>query len=124
MLDVSQSADANRYSRFPPEGPPECPLEYSLDRPITKDLGKVVGGLNAADSNYGRLGAESPGAKTTLGAPVRAGADESASLRLIKTARLPICKRRHLDHRVTGDSRARLASNFKQVIHIEWLIRT
>jgi hypothetical protein len=106
VLDVSQSADANRYSRFPPERPPECPLEYPLGHPIDEDSGTVVGGLNAADINYGRLGAGSPGAKTTLGAPVRAGADESASLRLIKTARLAICKRRHADHRVTGDSSA------------------
>jgi hypothetical protein len=44
-------------------------------------------------------------------APFGAGADESASLRLIKTGRLPICKR--------------LAPHFpQQVIHIEWLIRT
>lgn len=44
-------------------------------------------------------------------APFGAGADRSASLRLIKTGRLPICKRR--------------ATHFsKQVIHIEWLIPT
>ncbi len=43
-------------------------------------------------------------------APFGAGADESASLRLIKTGRLPICKRP--------------PRQFKQVIHIEWLIPT
>ena len=42
-------------------------------------------------------------------APIGAGADESASLRLIKTGCLGICKRPPLFHRV---------------IHIEWLIPT
>ena len=86
-------------------------------------------------------------------APVGAGADESASLRLIKTGRLPICKRPPHDLARSGDAdrgpadqgqadqqvarlahfrerhgphspRGMPACHFQQVIHIEWLIRT
>ena len=97
MLDVSQSASdpsvSDSYSRrpnnWPLEYPPEHPIEYQMR-------------YSVKDRNFEGLGAC---------APVGAGADESASLRLIKTGRLPICKR--------------LAPHFsKQVIHIEWLIRT
>ena len=101
MLDVSQSAGSatdlsalilsvlgDRYSRDPLEYPPEHPHEYQM-RYSSKD--HVFEGLGAC-------------------APVGAGADESASLRLIKTGRLAICKRP--------------PRQFQQVIHIEWLIRT
>lgn len=112
MLDVSQSAQSdndsrsafdgrsdsdacdgcpafdNRNVRYPLEYPLEHPLEYRKEYSI---MDQVFEGLGAS-------------------APVGAGADESASLRLIKTGRLPICKRR--------------APYFKQVIHIEWLIPT
>ena len=99
MLDVSQSASdasdpsvSDSYSRrpieWPLEFPPGHPIEYQM-RYSAK--GHIFEGLGAC-------------------APVGAGADESASLRLIKTGRLPICKRP--------------APYFKQVIHIEWLIRT
>jgi hypothetical protein len=103
VLDVSQSAaNASRYSRYPLECPLEYPLEYHGGYSIK---GRVCEGLGA-------------------GAPVGAGADESASLRLIKTGRLPICKRRHLGDRPERHRRGGRASYFKQVIHIEWLIRT
>ena len=96
MLEVSQSARSaldDRYSRHPIEGPLEYPLEHPIEyRNGYSSKGRVFEGLGAS-------------------APVGAGADGSASLRLIKTGRLPICKRR--------------ATHFsKQVIHIEWLIPT
>ena len=91
MLDVSQSAQSvsrKSVSRCPLEYPLEHPLEYRNEYSIK---GPVFEGLGAS-------------------APFGAGADESASLRLIKTGRLPICKR-HPPYT-------------KQVIHIEWLIPT
>lgn len=85
MLDVSQSAQSvSRPLEYPLEHPPEYRNEYSIKDRIFEGLG--------------------------AGAPFGAGADESASLRLIKTGRLPICKRH--------------AQYTKQVIHIEWLIPT
>lgn len=107
MLDVSQSAaNASRYSRYPLECPLAYPLEYRAGYSIK---GHVYEGLGA-------------------GAPVGAGADESASLRLIKTALLPICKRRHAhrgsDHGADHRRHGGFTSHFTQVIHIEWLIRT
>ena len=96
MLDVSQSARRSEFDarRYPLEYPREHPLEYRLAyRNGYRIKGQVCEGLGA-------------------GAPVGAGADESASLRLIKTARLPICKR------------PRRGPSSKQVNHIEWLIRT
>lgn len=107
MLDVSQSADADRYSRYALEYPLKCPLVKSTLEYFIRGL--VCEGLGA-------------------GAPVGAGADESASLRLIKTARLPICKRRPTDNsrerQVGRRHGGRPESNLIQVNHIEWLIRT
>ena len=96
MLDVSQSAQSvsrKSVSRCPLEYPLEHPLEYRNEHfyLCSAIKGQVFEGLGAS-------------------APFGAGADESASLRLIKTGRLPICKR-HAPHT-------------KQVIHIEWLIPT
>ena len=96
MLGVSQSARRSAfdacYGRYPLEYPLKHPLEYRLE---------YRNGYSTKDQVFEGLGAS---------APVGAGADESASLRLIKTGRLPICKRH--------------APYTKQVIHIEWLIRT
>jgi len=96
VLDVSQSASdpsvSDSYSRrpieWPLEFPPGHPIEYQM-RYSAK--GHIFEGLGAC-------------------APVGAGADESASLRLIKTGCLPICKRP--------------PRQFHKVIHIEWLIPT
>lgn len=89
VLDTSElgSRCSRRQIKRPLEYPPLHPLEYRVRYSIK---GHVFEGLGAF-------------------APVGAGADESASLRLIKTGRLPICKRPPL---------------FQQVNHIEWLIRT
>ena len=95
MLDVSQSAQS--VSR---KSVSRCPLEYPLEHPLAYPL-VYQWGYPIKGQDFEGLGAS---------APVGAGADESASLRLIKTGRLPICKR-HAPHT-------------KQVIHIEWLIRT
>jgi hypothetical protein len=87
VLDVSQSAQS--ASRYPLEHPLEYRNGHIIKCPAIKS--QVFEGLGAS-------------------APFGAGADESASLRLIKTGRLPICKR-HPPYT-------------KQVIHIEWLIPT
>ena len=90
MLDISQSAQS--VSRKSVSRPLEYPLEHPLEyRNEYSTKGQIFEGLGAS-------------------APFGAGADRSASLRLIKTGRLPICKR-HTPHT-------------KQVIHIEWLIPT
>ena len=92
MLDVSQSAKAKAcYSALPVE----CPLEYPPEHPLEYQMRYSTEGYD-----FEGLGAC---------APFGAGADESASLRLIKTGCLAICKRPPLFHRVN---------------HIEWLIRT
>ena len=103
MLDVSQSAQSaidRRYSR--PSNYSRNPLEYPCEHPPEHPL-LYQWGYSAKGQVYEGLGAS---------APVGAGADESASLRLIKTARLPICKR------------PRRGPSSKQVNHIEWPIRT
>ena len=100
MLDVSQSAQPVSRKSVSRKSVSR-PLEYPLEPPLEHRLANCKGYSTKGQVCEG-LGAS---------APFGAGADESASLRLIKTGRLPICKRRgpHIH---------------KQVIHIEWLIRT
>lgn len=100
MLDVSQSAQS--VSR---KSVSRCPLEYPLEHPLEYRLEYLNGHISRRSAIKGQV-FEGLGAS----APFGAGADESASLRLIKTGRLPICKR-HPPYT-------------KQVIHIEWLIPT
>ena len=79
------------YGRYPLEYPRKHPLEYRLEyRDGYSIKGQVFEGLGAS-------------------APVGAGADESASLRLIKTGRLRICKRRHDRNGVGHHGRVRMS---------------
>lgn len=101
MLDVSQSAQSVSRKSIS-----RCPLEYPLEHPHEYRYRHINKGLATKGQIFAGLGAS---------APFGAGADESASLRLIKTGRLPICKR----------PPHQLGPHFHpQVIHIEWLIRT
>ena len=100
MLDVSQSAQSVSRKSVSRKSVSR-PLEYPLEHPLEYRSGHIIKCPAIKSQVFEGLGAS---------APFGAGADRSASLRLIKTGRLPICKRH--------------APYTKQVIHIEWLIPT